>query len=92
MRIEINTLKSKIITDNPKIIQALDNLYSFRVPGSEYSPSYRRRGWDGKKHYISKSGAFRTGLLPRILATLEKIDCFPELPKEQEDTCKLQHI
>ena len=51
MRIEINTLKSRIITDNPKIIQALDNLYSFRVPGSEYSPNYRRRGWDGKKAF-----------------------------------------
>ena len=92
MRIEINNLKSRIITDNPKLIQALDNLYSFKVPGSEYSPRFRRRGWDGKKHFISKSGVFRTGLLPRVLTDLKKIDCAPELSKEQEGTCKLQYI
>jgi len=84
MRIEINNLKSRIITDNPKLIQALDKLYSFKVPGSEYSPSYRRRGWDGKKHFISTSGVFRTGLLPRILKDLEKIDCSPDLPKVEK--------
>jgi len=92
MRIEINTLKSKIITDNPKIIQALDNLYSFRVPGSEYSPNYRRRGWDGKKHFISRAGVFRTGLLHRILKDLEKIKCSPKLPKIEEEKYNLKSV
>jgi superfamily II DNA or RNA helicase len=93
MRIEINTLKSRIITDNPKLIQALGNLYSFKVPGSEYSTNYRRRGWDGKKHFISKSGVFRTGLLHRILKDLDKIDCSPELPKiEEKVEYGLEHI
>ena len=92
MRIEINTLKSRIITDNPKIIQALDNLYSFRVPGSEYSPNYRRRGWDRKKHFISRSGVFRTGLLHRILKDLEKINCSPELSKNEEVGYSLERI
>jgi len=92
VRIEINNLKSRIISDNPKLIQALDKLYSFKVPGSEYSPSYRRRGWDGKKHFISKSGVFRTGLLPRILKDLEKIDCSPELPTVEVTDCDLLPI
>ena len=92
MRIEINNLKSRIITDNPKLIQALDKLYSFKVPGSEYSPSYRRRGWDGKKRFISSSGVFRTGLLPRILKDLEKIDCSPDLPKVEKKDCNILSI
>ena len=93
MRIEINTLKSRIITDNPKIIQALSNLYSFKVPGAEYSPNYRRRGWDGKKHYISRAGVFRTGLLQRILKDLDKINCSPDLTQPQLNTkYKLENI
>ena len=92
MRIEINNLKSRIITDNPELIRALDKLYSFKVPGSEYSPNYRRRGWDGKKHFISRSGIFRTGLLPRILKDLEKIKCSPKLPKTKEEDYSLKSI
>jgi len=93
MRIEINTLKSRIITDNPNLLQALDKLYSFKVPGSEYSPNYRRRGWDGKKHYISRSGVFRTGLLQRILKDLDKIKCSPDLRQPQSNIeYKLENI
>ncbi len=92
MRIEINTLKSRIITDNPKILQALDKLYSFKVPGSEYSPNYRRRGWDGKKHFITRAGVFRTGLLNRILKDLEKINCTPELPESETKEYAIESI
>ena len=79
MKIQIGTNNSKIVTDNPDLLKTLCNLYSFKVPGAEYSAAYKRHSWDGKKYYITRGGAFKTGLLTRILVDLKKIDCVPEL-------------
>ena len=79
MKIEINTVKSRMITDNPKLLKALTSLYSFDIPGSRYSPAYKRGNWDGKQRFISPNGSFHTGLLGRVLEDLEKIECTPEL-------------
>lgn len=83
MNITVGTQYSQIETDNPKIITALANIYAKRIKGAEFSPAYRRRGWDGKKHFIDKTGKFRTGLLPFILRDLEKIDCIPTIAKKR---------
>ena len=79
MKIHINTINSKIQTDNPKILEALYELYSFKIPGSEYSLAYKRKNWDGKKHFISRVGVFKTGLLNRVVRDLNKIDCTPQV-------------
>jgi len=79
MKIHINIINSKIQTDNPKILEALYELYSFKIPGSEYSLAYKRRNWDGKRHFISRVGVFKTGLLDRVVKDLNKIECTPEL-------------
>ena len=73
MKLIIGNLTSKLETDNPEIIAALREKYSFSVPGYQYSPAYRSRRWDGKKRYFSPRGVFKTGLLQRILKDLEKI-------------------
>lgn len=70
MEIEIGNLRSKLITDNPKLLEALHDKYGFLVPGYNYTPQYKRRVWDGKKHYFAKNGTFRTGLLSRIINDL----------------------
>ena len=79
MKIHVGNLKSKIETDNPQLLNALIQLYSFKIPGSEYSPRYKSHRWDGKKRFISNGGIFRTGLLPKVIEDLEKIDCTPEV-------------
>jgi superfamily II DNA or RNA helicase len=79
MKILVNTLKSKIETDNPELLDALYRLYSEKAPGYQYSPSYKRRQWDGNVHFISRNGTFRTGLLLRIIQDLKKINCEPEI-------------
>lgn len=66
MEIQVNNLTSKLITDNPKILEALHKKYSFKVPGYQYTPQYKRKVWDGTKAYFKKNGEFRTGLLHRI--------------------------
>ena len=85
MKITVGTQKSKISTDNPELLNTLRSLYSFRVPGYQYTPAYRR-GWDGKKCYITRRGEFRAGLLPLILQQLNKIDCTPEIESPPVDT------
>ena len=84
MKIHINTLNSRIETDNSDILDALYRLYSERQPGYQYSPAYKRRQWDGNVHFIARNGTFRTGLLNRVLDDLKKIDCEPELIYEDE--------
>ena len=74
MELHINTINSQLVTDNPKLIKALHELYSFKVPGAEYSPQYKRHSWNGKKSFFTKKGVFKTGLLNRVVADLEKIE------------------
>ena len=79
MKIHIGKLNSHIETDNPDLLRALYELYSFKIPGSEYSAAYKRRQWDGKAHFLSRTGTFKTGLLSRLLTDLKKIDCSPKI-------------
>ena len=79
MKIFVDKINSRLETDNPKLLEALYKIYSFKVPGSEYSTAYRKRRWDGNHHFISKSGVFKTGLLSKILDDLKKIECYPKL-------------
>jgi superfamily II DNA or RNA helicase len=74
MELHINTINSHLITDNPKLISALRDLYAFKVPGAEYSPQYRNKVWDGKKRFFSQKGEFKTGLLERVLLDLKKAE------------------
>ena len=79
MKIVVGIQKSKIETDNPKLLKALQRLYSFKVPGAAYTSAYRKRSWDGKKRFIGETGVFRSGLLIKILGHLKKIDCAPDI-------------
>ena len=79
MELHINTINSRLVTDNPRLISALTDIYAFKVPGAEYSPQYRRHVWDGKKKFFSKKGEFKTGLLNRVLTDLKKVDADPKI-------------
>ena len=89
MKIHVKNLKSRIETDNPKLLKALVDFYTFSTPGYEFSKSYRRRQWDGKTRFISKAGYFRTGLLSDILNTLKKIECDPEIIYHESESLDL---
>ena len=77
MEIEVGTQRSQLKTDNPDLLKAIRELYSLRVKGAEFSPAYKSGRWNGEKDFITSLGYFRTGILPRILKDLEKIDCKP---------------
>ncbi len=88
MKVQIGILKSQLKTDNPKLIKALSELYTFKIPGAEFSHAYRRGHWDGKQRYINNKGVFRTGLLERILGDLNRIECTPDLEHTYKNTKK----
>ena len=71
MEIKVGIQKSKITTDNPEILSALYQRFSFRIKGAEFFPAYRSRKWDGKKHFITRNGVFRSGLLERVCNILD---------------------
>lgn len=75
MELEVGNLKSRLVTDNPKVLNAFWDKYGYFVDGYKYVPSYRSHKWDGKKRYFTKNGQFRSGLLPRIIKDLEAIGC-----------------
>jgi|TARA_E500000305_G_scaffold109213_1_gene113627 superfamily II DNA or RNA helicase len=86
VKIFVKTQNSRIETDNPKLLKALYELYSFKIPGAEYSTAYKRRNWDGKQHFLSRSGVFKSGLLDSLVKNLAKIDCTPEIIYEDKTT------
>ena len=74
MELHIDTINSRLLTDNDKLLSVLSELYSFKVPGAEYSPQYKRHSWDGKKKFFSKKGLFKTGIIERVISDLKKVD------------------
>jgi len=84
MEITVGTLNSHIKTDNPDLLKAMYEYFSFKKPGAEHSPAYKRRHWDGKIHFITKAGKFKTGMLYKVQEALEKIECVPEIKDKRE--------
>lgn len=84
MIIRVGIIDSLIETDNPKIVKALSDKWAFPVNGYQYTPSYQKRHWDGKKRFITAVGRFKTGLLADILKDLEKIECHPSVIKDYD--------
>jgi superfamily II DNA or RNA helicase len=58
----------KIIEENNlNLLGLLDRELSFKILGSEFSPSYKRGFWDGMHRILTKTLEFPYGLLPRVL-------------------------
>ena len=89
MKILVGIQKSKITTDNPKLLNALQRLYTFKVPGAAYTSAYKKRSWDGKQRFISANGTFRSGLLIKILKHLQKIT--RTYPVQQLELFRVKH-
>lgn len=77
MRLEVNNNKCKLNV-GPKEMIKLDKAFSIRVPGAFFSPAFRHGDWDGKKHFITEAGYFKTGLLPEVVKFYKKE--FPDKP------------
>lgn len=82
MKIRVGIIDSLIETDNPKILKVLSDKYAFHPKGYQYTPAYQRRGWDGKKRFVTPAGRFKSGLLSNIVRDLGQVGCNPEIERE----------
>jgi superfamily II DNA or RNA helicase len=89
MKIRSGIIDSIIETDNPNIIKVLSDKWAFHVNGYQYTPTYKRGHWDGKKRFVSAAGKFKTGMLTNILRDLNQVGCTPEVIREHGDGPKL---
>jgi superfamily II DNA or RNA helicase len=89
MKIRTGIIDSIIETDNPNIIKVLSDKWAFHVNGYQYTPTYKRGHWDGKKRFVSAAGKFKTGMLANILRDLNQVGCTPEVIREHGEGPKL---
>jgi superfamily II DNA or RNA helicase len=89
MKIRSGIIDSIIETDNPNIIKVLSDKWAFHVNGYQYTPTYKRGHWDGKKRFVSAAGKFKTGMLVNILRDLNQVGCTPEVIREHGEGPKL---
>lgn len=73
IEIIINNHKCKFKGDE-RIITLLREKTRLRSPGYFYSPAWRSRQWDGYVNFITAAGYFMTGLLPRVLDEIKKLN------------------
>jgi len=68
VRILVDIANSKVTTDVPDLLLALDEAFAYDVIGREFVDSYKRHFWDGKSHMFSRlTGKFPSGLLTRVI-------------------------
>ena len=58
----LDNKKCKLETDDDELFDDLRDYLSYKIPGVEYTKAFKR-GWDGKKFLLAKSGMFSIGLL-----------------------------
>lgn len=67
------------------ILSKLRAVLRIRVPGAWYSPAYRNRTWDGFSYYITESGYFFLGLLPKVIENLKKLEIDYEITDTRQN-------
>lgn len=68
-------------------LKAIDEATSFFIPGYKFSPKFKQKKWDGKRHLFSAStGKFPAGLWPCVQALLDGEGVEYELESEQLET------
>jgi len=86
MKIIINNIATKIISSGQDdlyysgIFTELRNYLSVNVPGAFFTPAYKRRGWDGKRYFLTPGGKMATGFLPLLLKHIDRD--YPDLQVE----------
>lgn len=83
MNIIVENLESKIETDNPELLSALQKHYTLKV-----SKMYTRKGGQAFHYtqdlkFIDSSGIFPTGLLIRVVEDIRKVGIEPKLDYRQ---------
>ncbi len=70
VQIEVGAIHSRISGSYPRY--QIDKALSAYREGYFFSKAFKKKRWDGKKHFLTMTGRFPTGLLPRVKYILKK--------------------
>jgi superfamily II DNA or RNA helicase len=65
--IKVNNTWGHVLCDDIPTMESLYKRFSVPVDNYWFMPKYRAGVWDGKIHFITESGRFYNGLLPKVL-------------------------
>lgn len=68
----VDNVFTTLTTNDPRLRDRLDDLFSYHVNGYQYTPAYRQGLWDGKRHLFA-GGKFPTGLLAAAKEVAESL-------------------
>ena len=75
MKIFVSNIYSTLKTSEKDVLKALGKKYTAKTPGYQFTPAYKRGGWNGNKEFFnSRTGKFGTGLLSSVVKDLDFID------------------
>jgi superfamily II DNA or RNA helicase len=74
MRIIVNNNRCKLVGHVSLILKLREHpAFCIRSKGAFFAPAFQKGIWDGRIRFISESGTFDTGMLPKIIDVLEGI-------------------
>ncbi len=75
LRLRLDTLQGQFMGSGMprEVLEQIDAETSFYLPGHRYSPKFKAKQWDGKRHLFTRDGMkFPSGLWPRIKNILDE--------------------
>lgn len=80
--IKINNVYAYASTNHPSLIHDLYNFLSIYVDGYRFMPKYKMGIWDGKVHFMDRSGKFPIGLIKYVYKFIQQDDVKVEMDHE----------
>lgn len=68
--VRINNVYGNVVTEDFTLLKSIYRQFSIPVENHWFMPKFKAGIWDGKVHFVSESGRFYNGLLPKILKYL----------------------
>lgn len=77
----VSNVRAVVRGASDEALDRLDEAFSFEVKGHQFSPKFKAKIWDGKRHLFSTTtGTFPLGLLPRVRKLLPKFKVVDRRP------------
>jgi superfamily II DNA or RNA helicase len=91
--IKLNNIYGRVLTEDVSLLEAMFRRFAVRVQNYFYMPQYRAGVWDGKIHFVERSGKFYLGHFAKVYAYVKgeasKITVDPDILGEQVEKDQL---
>jgi superfamily II DNA or RNA helicase len=91
--IKLNNIYGRVLTEDVSLLEAMFRRFAVRVQNYFYMPQYRAGVWDGKIHFVERSGKFYLGHFEKVYSYVKSeattITIDPEIKGETVDKDQL---